>query len=327
MNWNAWQATTECLESLFKSGYDRFDAVVCDNASHDDSVEHLIAWADGRRTVSTLAEEPVAALLRPPAPKPIPVGVQDADSSTDNSPVGARRLVILKSERNRGFAGGSNCGIRYALSSTYEYVWLLNNDTVVAPDALGELVCTMQRDPSLGQCGSTLRYYADPGQVQAMGGAYYHKVFGRTVNAKRQSQPEKPLSYIIGASMLIRRQVLESAGLLDESYFLYFEELDFALRAQKYGLGYAVNSIVFHHEGATSGTGRPGRHRAASSDYFLARSRVVFTKRYYPVWLLTVSLGTLAAASKRLLRGQWSNAVAIVQGLRDGLQGVVGPRE
>ncbi len=145
-------------------------------------------------------------------------GVVVDNASADGSEARLRALhpalTLLQSGANLGFAGGNNVGLRYALENGAEYVWLLNNDTLVEPDALTALVDKMQREPDLGLCGSTLLYEADRNTVQALGGARYNRWLG-TVEHIGQHQPresadeedvekevEKKLSYLIGASLL-----------------------------------------------------------------------------------------------------------------------------
>ena len=146
------------------------------------------------------------------------------NASTDGSEAELRKrhpkLTLLQSGANLGFAGGNNVGLRSALAHGAEYVWLLNNDTLVEPDALSELVGKMQREPDLGLCGSTLLYESQRGTVQALGGARYNRWLG-TVQHVRQHESwpqtvderevEGQLDYLIGASM-IASKTLPRAG-------------------------------------------------------------------------------------------------------------------
>ena len=106
------------------------------------------------------------------------------NASTDDSKKRIREaypdLTLIQSGANLGFAGGSNIGIEYALLRDADFVWLLNNDTVVEPGALGRLVARAQSDPNIGMCGSTLIYYHNRDVVQAYGGGTYNKWLGLT---------------------------------------------------------------------------------------------------------------------------------------------------
>jgi len=278
LNWNGWRDTHACLESLAGLTHPNARVIVVDNASEDGS----------------------EARLRELHPA----------------------LTLLQSGANLGFAGGNNVGLRYALENGAEYVWLLNNDTLVEPDALTALVDKMQREPDLGLCGSTLLYEADRNTVQALGGARYNRWLG-TVEHIGQHQPrtqsvderavEGQLSYLIGASMLASRAFLEQVGLLQDDYFLYFEELDWAARARgTFRLGYAAESVVYHKEGSSiGGTDRAKTTKSYTADHYALKNRVRFTRRFYPYALPTVYLGLVAALLNRVRRRQW-NRVALV---------------
>ena len=102
------------------------------------------------------------------------------------------------------------------------------------------------------------------------------------------SRPAR-MDYINGASTLASRSFLEKIGLMEESYFLYFEEMDWAMRARgKFALGYARDSVIYHKEGATIGTNLDRRKRSLLSDQYLSRNRVLFTRRFVPWALPTV---------------------------------------
>jgi GT2 family glycosyltransferase len=149
---------------------------------------------------------------------------------------------LIQSESNLGFAGGNNLGIGYALDRDADYVWILNPDTVVEPDSLERLVQTMSRFPEAGIVGSRLLRGDDGTTVLFNGGTIDWSRGGKPV-LPDMGKPEKdvraksvtPIDYATGASMLLRRQLIEEIGLLPERYFLYFEETDFNIRARRAG--------------------------------------------------------------------------------------------
>ena len=278
LNWNGWRDTHACLESLAGLTYPNAHLVVIDNASEDGSETRLRE-------------------LHP-------------------------ELTLLQSGANLGFAGGNNVGLRYALERGAEYVWLLNNDTLVEPDALTVLVDKMQRDPGLGLCGSTLLYEAARDTVQALGGARYNRWLGTVqhigehqarsrTHRRRRSKSSSTISS--ARRCLASRPFLERVGLLQDDYFLYFEELDWAARARgTFRLGYASRSIVYHKEGSSSGgTGRAKAAKSYTADLYALKNRVRFTRRFYPYALPTVYLGLGVALVNRVRRRQW-NRVALV---------------
>jgi GT2 family glycosyltransferase len=330
VNWNGWRDTIECLESVFRLRYPSFRVLVCDNGSTDGSVERIEEWARGH-TAATTSNRDLAYLTEPPAPKPIsllriPVGRKAGDVD-----LSLARLILICNGANLGFGGGNNPGLRCALAqSDCDFVWLLNNDTVVDPDSLSALVERMQQRPDAGICGSTLLYYDRPNVVQALGGSIYnswtarggHIGLGENLDAPRNSDAvERRMQYVMGASMLICRRFLEEVGLIDESYFLYFDELDWAMRARgKFTLAYAPRSIVFHKEGSAIGTSTNRAKRSPYSDYYSARSRMLFTMRYFPIATPLVFTALLVGTLLRISTGNKAGAAAVFRALRDAFR-------
>jgi GT2 family glycosyltransferase len=330
LNWNGWRDTLECLETVFRLRGLEGPVIVCDNDSRDGSIERIHAWARGRQA----ADEPAGGLQEltaAPLPRPIATVEYDrARAEAGGTPSDANApLVLIRTGGNLGFAGGNNVGLRYALArGDLESVWLLNNDTVVDPMALQHLVDAMRAEPSMGICGSTLMEYADPRRVQARGGGTFNAwlALPRFIGAgeRRLDAPADPrgvrrrLAYVTGASMLVSRRFLETVGLLDEGYFLYFEELDWALRAGgRFTLGYAPDSVVYHKEGRSIGT-HGGREKSLLSDRYFMRNRLLLTRKYFPRRLATVRLALLVSLLRRAARGQWDRVRLIAELWRTG---------
>lgn len=294
VNWNGWQDTIECLESVFRLNYPDFVVVVCDNASTDGSMEHIKAWAEGK--VEVKAGNPALAyLVEPNLPKPLPFVEYDRPTAERGGDLATDvQLVLVNTGGNLGFAGGNNVGIRYAMArSDVNYVWLLNNDTVADPHSLSALTDRMGQTSGRGIVGSTLIFHAKPESVQAFGCASYSKRIGlaapigcgRSIGdvPVNPADVEKKAAYVIGASMLVPRVFLEEVGLMAEDYFLYFEELDWAERGRKLGFSsfYAPLSVVYHKVGAA--TKKTPRSRGLSvSERCSYRNRLLVTKRFFP---------------------------------------------
>ena len=156
----------------------------------------------------------------------------------------------------------------------------------------------MAREPDLGLCGSTLLYEGQRDTVQALGGAHYNRWLGTVAHIGQhegwpqklaaetlERQVEGQLSYLIGASTLASRRFLETVGLLQDDYFLYFEELDWAARARgRFQLGYAAKSVVYHKEGSSiGGTDRAKAGKSYTADLYALKNRVRFTRRFLPL--------------------------------------------
>jgi GT2 family glycosyltransferase len=234
--------------------------------------------------------------------------------------------VLIHTGGNLGYAGGMNAGMRYAIDQgDAAYVWLLNNDTVVEPDALSELLLRVKKDPGIGICGSTLVYFNDRQKVQALGGAAYLPWRARSVALGAfgsvgqiphdPTETEQHMAYVVGAAMLVSSAFIHRVGLMDESYFLYSEEHDWAHRGRRLGfkLGWSPRSHVFHKHGATIGTSASGG--STLSLFYLYRSKALFAARFFP-WLLPISLHMLVwDSAKFLLKGQVEKAWAVLRGI------------
>ena len=176
VNWNGWRDTIACLESLFRSDCEELTVVVCDNASNDGSLDLIKKWAAGQLDIQY-----DTSLSGGGGARRISRALSFLDVAPDSPHLEATgvQLVLIQTGGNLGFAGGNNVGIRFALSQAdCEYLWLLNNDTVVAPDALSHLVARMKEDQNIGVCGSTILEYHKPEIVQALAGATYSRWTG-----------------------------------------------------------------------------------------------------------------------------------------------------
>lgn len=306
LNWNGWRDTLECLDSLFAEGATPCRVLVCDNASRDESVARIRAWAEARFGAA------FAHLTR-------------AEVDADGRLQDGLPFALIENGGNLGFAAGNNVGIKLALRDpSCRYVWVLNNDTVVLPDALGQAVKRMQADPSVGLCGSTLVYFDEPGKVQALGGATYSRWSGRSRHvgafSARADVPsdgaasEARFSYVVGAAMLVSRAFLEQVGLMREDYFLYYEEIDWATRgAGRFRLGYAPGSVVLHKEGASIGTAASGG--SPLSVYFLFRNRLRFSWRFHRPFVASVVYFSLLDVARLAVRRRWPQVGAALRGI------------
>jgi GT2 family glycosyltransferase len=142
--------------------------------------------------------------------------------------------LLLENSTNLGFAGGNNVGIRHSLRKGAEFLWLLNNDTEPAPDALWTLMKKATSDKAIGAVAS-ICYFADsPSTVQAWAGARVNLLIGYS-RLSTEPRPDSWFHALNGTSMLIRRTAIEDVGILDESFFLYWEDTEFCLRLRKKG--------------------------------------------------------------------------------------------
>jgi GT2 family glycosyltransferase len=236
------------------------------------------------------------------------------------------RVVLIQTGANLGYAGGMNVGMRYALADQgVAYCWVLNNDTEVHAAALGVLLPRCESRPQIGICGATLLLHHERDRVQALGGASYQPWRARSmalgIGLRSHEIPSDPapiegrLAYVNGAAMLVRRAFMERVGLMDERYFLYSEEHDWAYRGQLKGfqLGWAPDAFVFHKHGATIGTASSGG--SPLSLFYLFRSKLMFVLRHH-WWCAPAALPSLMLdALKFALKGQGLKAAAAMKGL------------
>ena len=201
---------------------------------------------------------------------------------------------VMALDINGGFAFGNNASIRVALASTVpvDYLMLLNPDTAVLPKAIKALVDFMDTHPDVGIAGSQLENanggvdcsaHTFPSPMGELDGAARLGVLSRLLNrgvpVHQIRSFAHPCDWVSGASMIIRRQVIEDIGLMDEGYFLYFEEVDFCFRAYQAGwlCWHVPDSRVIHLEGASTGIHVAAKRRAG---YWYDSRRRFFVKHF-----------------------------------------------
>ena len=226
---------------------------------------------------------------------------------------------VIPMSRNGGFAFGNNVGFSQALSveNHVDYLLLLNPDSAARPGAIEKLITFMNEHPDVGIAGSRLEN-ADGG-IECSAHAF-HSPISELVEGARLNLLTRYLAayevtpalrkeahrcdWVSGSSMVIRRKVIEDIGMMDEEFFLYFEEVDFFQRAAKAGwqTWYVPESTVMHIEGASTGIKSTNRRPA----YWYNSRRRYFVKHYGITGLITadllLSIGRLSFWLRRLLR-------------------------
>ncbi len=304
LNYNGWQDTLACVESVLASSEPPSWVVIVDNASPNDSVRWLRHWAAGHM-------EFVLPDLGAPAScaKPVPL-LEISDNETSTIAPGS--VVLLRRKRNDGYAAGNNAGIRLLMRLGADAVWILNNDTVVAKDALGAMSRRLFAKARPGLCGSLIRYLENDGLVQCRAGGHTNKWTGLSVldgnkedlAAALQVAPdevEKRINFIYGASVMASRTFIEQVGLLDERFFLYCEEQDWAYSANgKFDFAYAADAQIWHKEGGSTGFSHSRFNPRRLLTLTLSRLRL--TAKHSPVALPTVCASIAYAALRMLWR-------------------------
>lgn len=280
LNWKGAVDTMACIDSIKKlnQSHASYCLIICDNNSPDNSYELIkshvsFSYQQNASDVHTLSE---------------------ADVVNGYKPTGlVNSIYLIQNERNGGYAAGNNVGIQLALrDNSCDYIWVLNNDTVVQPNALDSLYTKCINNNKLGVCGSRLVYYHQPHLIQGLGGSI-NKWLGTTKHLYAYSDSngmfnedeiEEKTDYVIGASLFIRKDLIKRIGLLCEDYFLYFEELDYCIRARRAGfsVGVCVDSIIYHKEGASINNNLDHGSVSDFSDYFFWTSKFIFMRKFYP---------------------------------------------
>lgn len=303
LNWNGYRDTIDCLESVLALDYGNFDIIVCDNASSDDSLEHIAEWA----RVATRGGAPLRV-------------VHLDRHGAEAGPLDARAdLTLIQTGANLGFAGGNNVGLTYLLRRGDDsLIWLLNNDCIVASDALSHLVVAATSDMIIGAVGGTLLEFREPGIVQEAGAvsSSWHGMT-RALGAG-QSVETLPVSeqvdYITGGCLLARADTIRRVGLLDERYFMYSEDVDWGIRMRAAGLRLvlAPDARVWHKGGGTAG------HGSAMHDYFVVKSALLLIQKHYPARLGVAFLYSVYRCMlPKVVRLQGKRLRAVLRAYRD----------
>ncbi len=242
--------------------------------------------------------------------------------------------VIDNDKNNRGFAGGNNTGIKQALEKGADYILLLNNDTIVEPNFLKKLIEVGESDEEIGIIGSVIYEYGTDKIHFAGGRVNWLYTKGVHISAKRSDQPFQPsiineVDYITGCCLLIKREIIEKIGLLDEDYFLYCEDVDWCLRAKKAGFRcVAVPEAKIWHKVSSS-----AKEASFSYIYYHTRNGLLLAKRNAPSFIkvLAYSQSVLIFGKqviKLVLLPQkriWARA--IMRGIEDFFKGRFGKYE
>ena len=242
VNYNGAEDTLECLNSLKKIDYPDYEIILVDNASSD------------------------ASFVLNEVHKNFPA------------------VKILAMPRNLGFAGGNNAGIKTAIDGVARYVILLNNDTIVAPDFLSQMIKAAESDKSIGIVGAKIYYFAKKNRVWYNGGIFSWTGGGRhiqdgAVDGNPEDNEIKNTEYITGCALLIKKEAIEKIGLLCEDFFMYYEDIEWSLRAQKAGYKTMVAPAahIWHKVSrSASKMGTPVIH------YYNIRNALILAKMHAP---------------------------------------------
>ncbi len=245
INWNSYDCTADCLESLRGLVNKDYDVLLVDNGSADGS---------GKRLHDDFPE-----------------------------------VIYIPLEKNIGFTGGNNAGMNYSINRDYEYTILLNNDTFVEPDFLKILTEYLDNHPAVGAIQPKI-YYNHDRTLLWNAGSYFtrwngkHHIEGEWKKSTPTSEIIKQPDWLTGCALMVRNDVIRQVGLLDESLFIYYDDLDYSFRIKNAGhqLVYHPGSVIYHIAGASHRSEKKGKEGFISPmvHYYLTRNRIWFIKKY-----------------------------------------------
>lgn len=280
LNWNGKEVLLDTLASVRKLTYPNFKIILVDNASGDGSA---------RAAREHFSE-----------------------------------ITLIENEQNLGFGEGNNAGMRYALQHGAEWIMLLNNDVEVAPDFLSELTQAAVADRAIGMAGPKIYYHDQRDKIWFAGGRVNYwtgMISHRGLREIDQGQYDEitEADYLTGCALLIRREVLERAGMFDPVYFpAYIEDVDLCVRARQagYRLVYVPRAKVWHKISSSTGGGLTPLKTKLKVEHSL-----IFFKRHAK-WYHWLTMPCCVAALaglfviKELAKGNWQIIVALLHGFR-----------
>jgi hypothetical protein len=249
LNYNGREDTLACLRSLEHLTYSNVQVIMVDNASGDGTAEAVRA------------------------------------SHPD--------VVVIETGANLGFTGGNNVGIRRALEDGADYIMLLNNDTIVAPDCIDVMVEVMENDPAVGVTGPMIYYYSAPETIWSAGGEIdWSRGTTRMIGVNEEDKSQyglspRPVDFVTGCALLVQRDVWEKVGLLDDKFFMYYEETEWCVRAARagYKIMLVPGAMLWHKISIEARATSPRTY------YYMTRNRLLFlhrTQAGYRTWAYTI---------------------------------------
>jgi GT2 family glycosyltransferase len=281
---NDYEVSRECLLSLAALKYRNYEVVLVDNGSCDDSARRL-------------------ALDFP-------------------------EVRLLRSDTNLGFAGGNNLGMRDALARGADYLLLLNNDTIVDPEFLVQLITVAEADPRVGLLNPKIYFSDPPDRLWFAGGAYrrwwsFPKMVGVHCRDKGQYDQIHEIPFTTGCALLVRASLVREIGMLDEVFFLGFEDLDWTRRAAEAGFTamYVPQARIWHRSSFLTKRelGKPAK------DFYAFRNCILMARKHPPGWQWPLFVASLAwkvayHTGGYLLRLEPKRIAAVYKGAWSGMR-------
>lgn len=310
-----------CVSAVARSSFAAFAIVIVENqgsAAYDALYATLVAYA--------------AADYGKAHPGPADASQirSRAKRSHDLSLANGQPVLIIEAISNLGYGGGVNLALAtLAGNETWRGVWILNPDTEPDRRAL-EMLVRYAETGRFGLIGCRLVGAED--RVQLRGG-YWRPLLGRGKSigyndpagaAVDVAKIEQRLQWVSGAACYATRAFVREVGQMTETFFLYCEDVEWSLRGQRFGLGYAHDAVVYHFHGTSIGSAANIQERSTLSIYLAQRNALLLTRQQFP-WLYPVVILTmLVLSADYLIRGNLRTFVAACRGWWAGVRGESG---
>lgn len=280
VNYNGFKLTIECLDSLNEIK-ENIKVYIVDNASNDYSYEKLQEY----------------------------ILEKDYDYVT-----------LIRSEINKGFAGGNNIAIQQAISEGMDYVILLNNDTVVDKEFVGALIEPFCIYENCYVTVSKIYYESDRSKIWYAGGSFSYKT-GKVRHWRYGEQEDnrkediQKVTFATGCCVCISRECIEEVGLLSEEYFLYDEDTDYCLKVLESGhsIYYTPYSVIYHKVNAST------KKKKGMIDYYMSRNRMILIKKHIKEGCIKAYAGSILTYLYHCVKGEMK-ITFFLKGIIDGIK-------
>lgn len=236
LNWNGWQDTIECVKSIKNNNYQNYILLIIDNGSSNESLTHLRKLTDIEYSINELYK-----------------------SKTETNNYLPRKIILIKSEENLGFAAGNNVGLKYALSNNADYCFVLNNDTIIERKSLELLVNFLELNNQYSAATPQIRYFEPNNKIWNCGGKllwygarkYYYN--NCDISSIPQNKEILDITFVSGCALFLRSALIKEIGSFTEQFFFGEEDFEISLRLKrnKKKVVCLLNSVIYHKIGSS----------------------------------------------------------------------------